>query len=87
VDESTLIMSKYNGSWITDPPAFANNFGVNTAENYVFANITNFGGIFVPLGVQKPIQPVPAISIEGVIVLTGMLCFTAMVALRKRRRS
>jgi hypothetical protein len=55
LDESTLRIAKNNGSWITDPSAFANNFGVNTADNYVFANITNFGSIFAPLGVY-PLQ-------------------------------
>ena len=62
LNESTLRISKNNGSWITDPSAFANNFGVNTAENYVFANITNFGSIFVPLGVISTPPPLTNIN-------------------------
>jgi parallel beta-helix repeat protein len=54
VDESTLNMSKYNstggGTWYTDPSVFANIYGVDTANDYVYANITNFGSIFAPLG-------------------------------------
>ncbi len=64
VNESTLRIAKNNGSWITDPSVFANNFGVNTAQNYVFANITSFGSIFAPLGVISA-PPKPKFNITG----------------------
>jgi|GEM_PF-5633184 len=49
--ESTLNISKNNDSgWFTNPASFANLFGVDTANNVVFANITNFNSIFAPLG-------------------------------------
>ena len=44
--ESTLRMWKYNGTAWTEVPSPN---GVNTDENYVYANITSFG-IFAPLG-------------------------------------
>jgi len=53
VNESTLAMAKYSGGiWRTNPATFANTYGVNTAANYVYANITKFGSIFAPLGVH-----------------------------------
>jgi parallel beta-helix repeat protein len=58
INESRLNMSKYNstsgGTWYTDPSAFANTYGVDTANDYVYANITNFGSIFAPLGPLSP---------------------------------
>lgn len=50
VDESTLVMARNNGSWETTTSVFASTYGVNTAANYVYANITGFGSIFAPLG-------------------------------------
>ncbi|MEM4358255.1 MAG: NosD domain-containing protein, partial [Candidatus Pacearchaeota archaeon] len=49
INESTLRMSKYNGSWYTDPSFFATSYGVDTANNIVYANITSFS-VFAPLG-------------------------------------
>jgi parallel beta-helix repeat protein len=57
VIESSLRMSKNNGSWYTDPSAFANTYNVDTTNNYVYANITNFGSIFAPLGVPDNTPP------------------------------
>ncbi|MGC8885441.1 MAG: hypothetical protein ACP5KK_03050, partial [Candidatus Nanoarchaeia archaeon] len=51
IDESTLHISKYNDSgWETNCSVFAENCRVDTANNIVYANITNFGSIFAPLG-------------------------------------
>ncbi|MCZ7381912.1 MAG: right-handed parallel beta-helix repeat-containing protein, partial [Candidatus Methanoperedens sp.] len=44
IDESSLRMWKYNGSW----SQVAGTNGVNTAQNYVYANITSFS-IFAPM--------------------------------------
>ncbi|CAD6491511.1 MAG: Right handed beta helix region [Candidatus Argoarchaeum ethanivorans] len=51
VDEDSLRMWKYNGTWaeVSEPN------GVNTVENYVYANITEFS-IFAPLGNVIPIN-------------------------------
>jgi uncharacterized repeat protein (TIGR01451 family) len=46
VDEDSLRMCRYNGTDWTEVPAPN---GVNTIENYVYANITSFS-IFAPLG-------------------------------------
>ncbi len=48
VDESTLRLWKWDGSWI-GPGGWASPNGVNTADNYVYANITQFS-TFAPLG-------------------------------------
>ncbi|MEM4247727.1 MAG: MopE-related protein, partial [Candidatus Nanoarchaeia archaeon] len=50
VDENTLFIARNNGSWETDTSVFANNFGVKTTANYVYANVTDFGSLFAPLG-------------------------------------
>ena len=51
IDESTLRIAKYSGgTWETNCSVFANSCGVDTVNNYVYANITNFGSIFAPLG-------------------------------------
>jgi parallel beta-helix repeat protein len=46
VEEDSLRMWKHNGTWTQVPPTN----GVNTAQNYVFANITSFS-IFAPMGI------------------------------------
>jgi uncharacterized repeat protein (TIGR01451 family) len=47
VEENSLRMWKHNGTdWMEVPGTN----GVNTAENYVYAKITEFGSIFAPLG-------------------------------------
>jgi len=48
VDENTLAIFKHNGSWITDTNTFANQSGVNTTNNVVFANISTFS-TFAPM--------------------------------------
>jgi len=53
IDESTLRIAKYgdnSGTWETNCSNFANSCGVDTVNNYVYANITDFGSIFAPLG-------------------------------------
>ncbi|MFH8093175.1 MAG: LamG-like jellyroll fold domain-containing protein [Candidatus Aenigmatarchaeota archaeon] len=47
-NENSLRMAKYNNTWFTMPSAFANNYGVDTMNNIVYANITLFS-IFAPL--------------------------------------
>jgi parallel beta-helix repeat protein len=57
VNESTLRIAKNNASgWYTNPAAFANAYNVDPINNYVYANITNFGSMFVPLGASGPIN-------------------------------
>jgi parallel beta-helix repeat protein len=59
VQPSTLRMWKYsNGSWsqdlnTTDPLAS----GVDVYANYVYANISNFGSIFAPIGEKRTVTP------------------------------
>jgi len=51
VDETTLNIRKHDGStWITDPSLFATSFGVDTVNDYVFADINVFGSFFGPMG-------------------------------------
>ncbi len=61
IDESTLFLARNNGTWETDTSKFASTYGVNTAENYTYANITSFGSMFVPLG---PINQPPQIQLN-----------------------
>ena len=49
IDENSLRMWKYNGTDWTEVPGTN---GVNTDENYVYANITEFS-VFAPLGVTQ----------------------------------
>ncbi|MCX8194272.1 MAG: DUF2341 domain-containing protein, partial [Candidatus Pacearchaeota archaeon] len=49
VDENSLFMARHNGTWETNTSKFASSFGVDTTNNYVYANITNFS-TFAPLG-------------------------------------
>jgi len=56
LDESTLQLARYNGTWELDQSKFANSFDVDTTNNIVYANITGFGGantIFTVLG-ERP---------------------------------
>jgi len=59
VDEDSLRMWQYDGTWTEVPPPN----GVNTAENYVYANISSFS-IFAPLGNATGTQPSIAISTD-----------------------
>jgi parallel beta-helix repeat protein len=53
IDESTLRIWKYNGSWYSCS-VFASECGVDTVNNVVYANITSFS-IFAPLGTPSMI--------------------------------
>jgi len=54
VSESSLLIARYNGvNWSINSD-FANSFGVDTANNFVYANITNASGQFAPMGVPAP---------------------------------
>ncbi|MEM4702942.1 MAG: NosD domain-containing protein [Candidatus Pacearchaeota archaeon] len=55
IPENTLRVAKYNGTWFTNPANFASSYGVNTENNYVYANITSFS-IFAPLGIIPEIR-------------------------------
>ncbi len=57
---STLFMAKYESNgWITNSTLFSSVDGVDTSSGYVFANITNFGSIFAPLGAATYTPPPP----------------------------
>jgi parallel beta-helix repeat protein len=53
VTKSSLRLSKNNGSWYTDPAAFASSSGNDSTNDYVWANITNFGSTFAPMGTSN----------------------------------
>jgi PGF-pre-PGF domain-containing protein len=57
LNESSLRMWRYDGSWsqVSDPN------GVDTAQNYVYANITNFS-IFAPMAVILDTTPPASIT-------------------------
>ena len=58
-------MSKSSGSnWITSPSSFANAYGVDAVNHFVYANITNFGSIFAPMGTPAPVN-CPVITSPG----------------------
>jgi parallel beta-helix repeat protein len=46
LDETQLFMAKYTSSWDTSTSDFATSYGVDTANKFVYANITNFGSTF-----------------------------------------
>ncbi len=48
--ENTIFVARNNGTWETDVSSFANNYGIDTSNDYVYANITEFGSTFAPLG-------------------------------------
>lgn len=55
--EDSLVVAKYDSLWRTIPSQFANTYGVDKINNYVYANITDFstGRIFALLG-QIPVN-------------------------------
>ncbi|MEM2873829.1 MAG: right-handed parallel beta-helix repeat-containing protein, partial [Candidatus Nanoarchaeia archaeon] len=65
LDENKLNIAKHNNSgWFTDPNEFTDGtYGVNTEANYVYANITNFGSIFTPLGFVGSVNVANCINI------------------------
>jgi len=58
INESSLAIARNNGTWEKNTSKFANNFGVDTANNVVYANITGFGSVFAPLGMGMPVTNV-----------------------------
>jgi len=68
VSESTLAIARNDGSWETTTSNFANNYGVKTAQNYVYANITDFstGSVFAPLGTTGLAECNFTVLIDGV---------------------
>ena len=50
INENTLFMARNNGTWETDNTTFSSSSGIDTANDYIYANITDFGSIFAPLG-------------------------------------
>ncbi|MBN1385344.1 right-handed parallel beta-helix repeat-containing protein, partial [Candidatus Woesearchaeota archaeon] len=68
VDESTLQIWKYNssaGEWIND--SFFESKGVDTLNKVVWANITYFGSLFAPMGVEfGPCLNISNLSANGI---------------------
>jgi len=67
LNESRLIMAKYSpeiSNWVLNPVIFTDGtYGVNTGENYVYANITDLASIFVPL--EAPLgTSIPQVSLN-----------------------
>ncbi|MEM4221820.1 MAG: right-handed parallel beta-helix repeat-containing protein [archaeon] len=57
IPESNLLLWKYNGTEWFNCSQFASSCGVDTNNNIVYANITNFGSIFSILGGEVDITP------------------------------
>jgi hypothetical protein len=73
VQEDSLKMWKYNGTDWTEVPVTN---GVNTAEKYVYANITDFS-VFAPLGGHVTSITIPAATGTGNVTITtssGYFC-------------
>ncbi len=86
INENTLRIWQHDDVW--SQVTVVN--GVNTDQNYVYANITSFS-VFAPMGasggtITGTAAAVPVTSETGTVVLIGMLTVTAMVMLRKRLR-
>ncbi len=82
VDENTLGLYYYkNGAWHK-----RGSTGVNTDENYVWANVAKeeyAGSPFGPGGSSPPV-PVPVFSPEGLLSLVVILSTVLVIALRRR---
>ena len=53
LNEASLRVARYNASWNTDASSFASSYGVDAANNYVYANVTKFtatNALFAVLG-------------------------------------
>ena len=62
-----LIVAKYNGtSWLTNQSVYASSFGVDTAKNVVYANITDFNGTDGALSFAPMVDTAPPSSIDYV---------------------
>jgi parallel beta-helix repeat protein len=70
MNESSMRLAKYNGSWYTGPAAFASTYNVNTGANYVYANITSFGSTFAPLGIPPQAFGQVNVSVEPMLSIT-----------------
>jgi parallel beta-helix repeat protein len=71
IDESSLRLWRYNGTWTEVPGS-----GVNTTENSVYANITEFS-IFAPLGYAPASVTIPTATGKGnvtIITSSGEFC-------------
>ena len=78
--EGALAIARYNGStWATTPSTFASTSGVDTSNNYVYANITNFGSIFVPLGQSSQISSCTNITVTADYNLTASITNSAQL--------
>ena len=88
VDEDSLRMWKYNGTWTEVPPPN----GVNIVEKYVYADITEFS-IFAPLGNPSPFPPVggEAYPVNKLAILAPWIALAlavvagATILIRRRR--
>lgn len=67
MNEGSFAMWRHNGSTWSQVGGMN---GVDTVQNYVYANITNFS-IFAPIGVSSNIDSCTDISIPGNYTLTG----------------
>lgn len=78
IDQRTLFIAKNNGSWITNTSLFSSSFGLNLANFYVFANITDFGSVFAPMGTGS--APLPSssggagVSVPYMIISEAQVC-------------
>jgi len=80
--EDSLRLYRWNGTaW-----AEISGSNVNTAENYVYANVTSFSQI-APFGNPKqPSVPVPALTPIGLLALLGLLSVVLAMSVRIRKR-
>jgi parallel beta-helix repeat protein len=84
VEEGSLKLYRWNGTAWAEVPGS----GVNIAENYVYANITEFS-IFAPLGNPKQPAPpaaVPELTPTGLIALVGLLSVVLAMSVRTRKK-
>jgi len=91
VEEDSLLLYRWNGS--ASAWEFANATGqpngVNTAENYVYANVTSFSQI-APFGNPTPTPappavPVPEYNAVGLLALIGILSVVLAIATMRRK--
>jgi len=77
VDEDSLRMWKYNGTWTEVPPPN----GVNIGGEYVYADITEFS-IFAPLGNPSPFPPVggEAYPVNKLAILAPWIVLAMLLA-------
>lgn len=73
MNESSIFIGRHNGSWEISTSSFASPSGIDLANNYVYANITNFstGRIFAPLGLPRNFS---CLSLNGSICGYASFC-------------